>query len=202
MVDASNIKPDITVEFGKPDMDRIKLNLYRELEQAEKDGDDRARLETFRKLQNILISEETIPEKALVYSESAAAGANRGVLNTLGFPVDVVNLLLGMGETGVRKILNEVGFDIPDTMADSKLMSSEPFLGSKSLNEMFNNITELVEDAVSNVSIDSDDLEYSMEIDYDNKINLYDVSLNDPQVIGEQIMCYIDGYYKIVEDKE
>ena len=140
MVDASNIKPDITVEFGKPDMDRIKLNLYRELEQAEKDGDDRARLETFRKLQNILISEETIPEKALVYSESAAAGANRGVLNTLGFPVDVVNLLLGMGETGVRKILNEVGFDIPDTMADSKLMSSEPFLGSKSLNEMFNNI--------------------------------------------------------------
>ena len=139
-VDASKIKPDITVEFGEPDMDRIKLNLYRELEQAEKDGDDRARLETFKKLQNILISEETLPEKALVYSESAAAGANRGILNTLGFPVDVANLLLGMGETGVRKILKEAGFDIPDTMADSKLMSKEPFLGSQSLNRMFNNL--------------------------------------------------------------
>ena len=68
--------------------------------------------------------------------------------------------------------------------------------------EMFDKLTELVDDAIGHVSLDSDDLEYSMEIDYDNKINLYDVSLNDPQVIGEQIMCYIDGYYKIVEDKE
>ena len=65
-------------------------------------------------------------------------------------------------------------------------------------NEMFNNITELVEDAVSNVSIDSDDLEYSMEIDYDNKINLHDVSLNDPSAFSDKIMQNIDGHYKIV----
>ena len=63
---------------------------------------------------------------------------------------------------------------------------------------MFDNITEIVEEAVESVRIDDDDLEYSMEFDYDNKINLYDVSLNDPQVIGEQVMCYIDGHYKIV----
>ena len=63
---------------------------------------------------------------------------------------------------------------------------------------MFDEITELVDDAIGHVSLDNDDLEYSMEIDYDNKINLYDVSLNDPQVIGEQVMCYIDGHYKIV----
>ena len=69
-------------------------------------------------------------------------------------------------------------------------------------NEMFNNITELVEDAVSNVSIDSDDLEYSMEIDYDNKINLHDVSLDDPSEFSEKIMCAIDGHYKLVETKE
>ena len=68
--------------------------------------------------------------------------------------------------------------------------------------EMFDKLTELVDDAISHVSLDSDDLEYSMEIDYDNKINLYDVSLNDPQAIGEQIMCYIDGYYKIVTTEE
>ena len=70
---------------------------------------------------------------------------------------------------------------------------------------MFDKLTELVDDAIGHVSLDSDDLEYSMEIDYDNKINLYDVSLNDPQAVGEQIMCYIDGHYKIVAtslDKE
>ena len=63
---------------------------------------------------------------------------------------------------------------------------------------MFDKLTELVDDAIGHVSLDSDDLEYSMEIDYDNKINLYDVSLNDPQAVGEEIMCYIDGHYKIV----
>ena len=64
--------------------------------------------------------------------------------------------------------------------------------------EMFDKLTELVDAAIGHVSLDSNDLEYSMEIDYDNKINLYDVSLNDPQAVGENIMNYIDGHYKIV----
>ena len=71
--------------------------------------------------------------------------------------------------------------------------------------EMFDNITELVEDAVGNVSIDSDSLEYSIEIDYDNRINLHDVSLNDPSEFSDKIMSEIDSYYKMVAtslDKE
>ena len=68
--------------------------------------------------------------------------------------------------------------------------------------EMFDNITELVEDAVGNVSLDSDGLEYSMEIDYDNKICLHDVSLNDPSVFSDKIMCAIDGHYKMIDTKE
>ena len=139
-VDASKVKPNIIIEFDEPNIDRILLNAYRELDAADESGDEGAQLQAYRKLQKILISQETIPEKALIYTESAAAGANRGILNILGFPVDLTNLLLGLGETGVRKILNEAGFDIPDTMADSKLMSSKPFLGSRSLNEMFNKI--------------------------------------------------------------
>ena len=68
--------------------------------------------------------------------------------------------------------------------------------------EMFDNITELVEDAVGNVSLDSDGLEYSMEIDYDNKICLHDVSLNDPSVFSDKIMSEIDGHYKMIDTKE
>ena len=120
--------------------DRLKLNLYREIEEADKAGDDRAKLEAYKRLQDIYISEESIGEKAFVYSESALQGVNKGILQTLGFPVDVANYITGLGETGVRKVLNEAGFDIPDTMADSKLMSKEPFLGSQSLNKIFNAI--------------------------------------------------------------
>ena len=67
---------------------------------------------------------------------------------------------------------------------------------------MFDKLTELVEDAVSNVCLDSDGLEYSMEIDYDNRINLHDVSLNDPSVFSDKIISEIDSYYKMIDTKE
>ena len=68
--------------------------------------------------------------------------------------------------------------------------------------EMFDKLTELVEDAVSSVSLDSDSLEYSMEIDYDNKICLHDVSLNDPSAFSDSIMSEIDNHYKMIDTKE
>ena len=64
--------------------------------------------------------------------------------------------------------------------------------------EMFENITDLVEDAVNNVYLSEDELEYSMEFDYDNKVCLNDISLNDPSAFSDKIMSEIDGHYKIV----
>ena len=64
--------------------------------------------------------------------------------------------------------------------------------------EMFENITELVEEAVESVRIEEDDLEYSMEFDYDNKVCLNDISLQNSDSFAEKVMCAIDGHYKIV----
>ena len=69
-------------------------------------------------------------------------------------------------------------------------------------NEMFENITELVEEAIESVRIEEDDLEYSMEFDYDNKVCLSDISLDNSSTFADKIMCAIDGHYKIVETKE
>ena len=68
--------------------------------------------------------------------------------------------------------------------------------------EMFDKLTELVEDAVGNVYLESDSLEYTMELDYDNRIYLHDVSLNDPSVFSEKIMSEIDSHYKMVNTEE
>ena len=68
--------------------------------------------------------------------------------------------------------------------------------------EMFDNITEIVEEAVESVSINEDDLEYSMEFDYDNKVCLNDISLDNSDAFTEKIMCAIDGHYKLVNTKE
>ena len=70
---------------------------------------------------------------------------------------------------------------------------------------MFDNICDIVGEAVESVSIEENDLEYSMDIDYDNKICLSDISLQEGDKFGDKIMSYIDGYYKIVAtslDKE
>ena len=66
-------------------------------------------------------------------------------------------------------------------------------------NEMFDKLTDLVDDAVSDVYLDSNSLEYSMQIGYDNIVELEDVSLNDPSVFSEKIMNYIDEHYKLIE---
>jgi len=65
--------------------------------------------------------------------------------------------------------------------------------------EMFDNITELVESAVESVSIEEDDLECSMDIDYDNKVCLSDISLQNSDRFAEKIMSEIDRHYKIVD---
>ena len=71
--------------------------------------------------------------------------------------------------------------------------------------EMFDNITELVEGAVETVSIDEDDLDFSIDIGYDKKVELHDIGLERPDKFAEKVMCAIDGHYKIVAtslDKE
>ena len=66
-------------------------------------------------------------------------------------------------------------------------------------NEMFDEITNLVEDAVGDVYLDSNSLEYSMQMGYDNIVELEDVSLNDPSIFSEKIMNCIDSHYKLIE---
>jgi hypothetical protein len=115
---------------------RQKLELFRELEQAE----GKRRLEIYRKLQNLYILEEKWYEKAFVAEESMMQGVNRGLAQTLGLPADLTNLIIGLGETGVRKLLDAAGFEIESGLKDSKLMSKKPFLGSAQVTEIFNNL--------------------------------------------------------------
>ena len=119
---------------------RQKLDLFRELEQAEADGNEKRKLEIYRKLQNIYISEESIMKKAFVAEESLMQGVNKGLAQTLGLPADLANLVIGLGETGVRKLLDAAGFEIESGLKDSKLMSKKPFLGSAQVTEIFNNL--------------------------------------------------------------
>ena len=123
---------------NKIDTSAQKLELFRALDQAEKDGNDRAKLDIYKQLQSLYIADEDYFDKAGVAVEATGQGINKGLALTLGLPADLTNLVIGLGETGVRKVLDAAGFDIDSGLKDSKLMSKKPFLGSAQVTEIFN----------------------------------------------------------------
>ena len=95
---------------------------------------------------------------------------------------------------GLEEKLNQLNDDLRSKQRELADVSKPEMTG-----EMFDNITELVESAVESVSIEEDDLEYSIDIDYDNKICLSDINLENSGRFAEKIMSEIDGHYKIVD---
>ena len=69
-------------------------------------------------------------------------------------------------------------------------------------NEMFDKLTEIIEEAVNSVRIEEDDLDFSIDIDYDRKVELHDICLQDSSKFAEKVMCAIDGHYKMIDTEE
>jgi len=127
-------------EKDKIDTSAQKLELFRALDEAEKEGNDREKLEIYRNLQNLYIADESYFKKVGVAADAAVQGIWKGMGLTLGLPADLSNLVIGLGETGVRKVLDEAGFDVDTGLKSSKLMSKKPFLGSADVTKIFNNL--------------------------------------------------------------
>ena len=124
-------------ESVSPVDERYLYDLYKKLDEAEQSGDETGQLKAFKALQNYLISQETTMDKGGVAYESAMQGTNKGISIGIGLPVDIANIILGMGEKGVRKVMNDVGFEVSP---DNQIVSDKPFLGGKQIEEMFNKV--------------------------------------------------------------
>ena len=129
------VEPISDKEQEEANNKEVELQLYRSLDEAINSGDEVAQLNAYKNLQSFYISQETILDKAAVAGESTLQGINKGLTIGLGLPVDISNFIIGLGEKGVNKILNETGFE-----TNVKFKSDKPFLGSKSLSEFFNTI--------------------------------------------------------------
>jgi hypothetical protein len=94
---------------------------------------------------------------------------------------------------GLQEKVNELNNDL-----DAKKKELEDVNKPEMTDEMYDEIRSLIENGVDQVSIDDDDLEFGIDVDYDRKINLHDFSLNDSYAFTRAIMDEIDSYYKIV----
>jgi hypothetical protein len=132
------VKPiDSTANTGNAVEERYLFDLFQNLEKAEESGDEAAQLKAFQALQNYYISQESTGDKIGVAFNSAMQGTNKGLSIGIGLPVDIANILLGMGEKGVRNIMNDIGFEVSP---DNKIISDEPFLGGKQIEGLFNKV--------------------------------------------------------------
>jgi hypothetical protein len=68
---------------------------------------------------------------------------------------------------------------------------------------MFDEIQGLVEDGVGSFDFsDADNYEFEPEFDYDNKVVIGNIEMNDTSYVVESIMDKIDKYFKIKEKDE
>jgi len=137
---------------NQPKFAKQMLDLFDEQKQLEEETPDLKSKETIKpntpnvvryaeikqELLDYKILNESKPTKILKGAEAAIQGAWKSTAAAAGLSVDLTNLMLGLGETGVRKIASGMGFDVESTLADSKLMSREPVLGSSQITKIFN----------------------------------------------------------------
>ena len=65
--------------------------------------------------------------------------------------------------------------------------------------ELFDQLHGLVEEGVGEFDFsDADNYEFTPELDYDNKVVIGDISINDTHYIIETIMNEIDRNYKVI----
>jgi hypothetical protein len=68
---------------------------------------------------------------------------------------------------------------------------------------MFDEIHGLVEDGVSSFDFsDTDNYEFEPEFDYDNRIVIGNIAMNDPHYIVESIMNKLNKYFKVIEKND
>ena len=131
------LKDSMAEENNNQVNEAYELKLYQNLQQAVNEGDNAAQLSAYKKLQSYYISQETALDKIGVAVGSILPGINKGIETTMGLPVDISNLVLSLGEDGVRSILESVGFDMEGT---PKIIGNQPFLGSNSVGKIFDKL--------------------------------------------------------------
>jgi len=128
---------ELNLDDFKPEEQRYLYDLYEDLTTAWEEGDYETADIKSRAIQSFMISQETVPEKFGKAFESTVQGLWKGSSILTGLPVDITNVVLAMGEKGVRKVMNEIGFEVEP---NNKIISDKPFLGGKQVEELLNKV--------------------------------------------------------------
>ena len=66
--------------------------------------------------------------------------------------------------------------------------------------EFLDKISETITKAVEELDFDAEDIEFNLEMDYDNKVNIDTAELKDPSDIADKIYCAVELLFACSDD--
>mgnify|MGYP003136503758 CR=1 FL=1 len=94
---------------------------------------------------------------------------------------------------GLEEKINQLADDLTGKRKELADVSKPEMTG-----EMYDTIQELAEEGVNDFDFnDTDNYEFEPELDYDRKVIIGSIEINDPSYIVESIMNKIDSHFKI-----
>jgi hypothetical protein len=95
---------------------------------------------------------------------------------------------------GLQEKVNQLNTELTTKQKELEDVNKPEMTG-----EMYDEIHGLVEEGVSQFDFnDADNYEWEPEFDYDNKVVIGSIEMNDSSYIVESIMNQIDAHYKII----
>ena len=97
---------------------------------------------------------------------------------------------------GLQDKVNQLNMDLK-----SKQKELEDYNKPLLLNETYTALEDIVGNTLADYQFDCGEFDYEFNINYDNKIELSDLSFNDHYNLAEAVMKAIDNHFKVEEDE-
>mgnify|MGYP000386020658 FL=1 len=96
---------------------------------------------------------------------------------------------------GLQDKVNQLNMDLKSKQKELEDVNKPPMS-----NDAYASLEDIIGNAVSDYEFECGEFDYEFNINYDNKIELSDLSYNDGYRLAESIMNKIDNHFKIEKD--
>ena len=96
---------------------------------------------------------------------------------------------------GLQDKVNQLNMDLKSKQKELEDVNKPPMS-----NDIYTSLEDVIGNAVGDYEFECGEFDYEFNINYDNKIELDNLSYNDGYRLAETIMSKIDKYFKIEEN--
>ena len=97
---------------------------------------------------------------------------------------------------GLQDKVNQLNMDLKSKQKELEDVNKPPMS-----NDIYTSLEDVIGNAVGDYEFECGEFEYEFNLNYDNKLELSDLTFTDHYNLAESIMNKIDNHFKIEEDE-